>query len=100
MLKNLKINENKLEVKQNLYDFSGNLLVNTIREVNDTINYLMVFGHNHALTYFVNAYGSIFIDNVPTCGIHGSSCDVSSWSEWTPEKAEHLFFYYPKLWLT
>jgi len=29
---------------------------------------LIIFGHNAAITNFVNKFGDIKIDNVPTCG--------------------------------
>lgn len=77
---NLQIDSSKLEIIDDIYDFSGNLLVNTIREVDNNINHLMIFGHNHALTYFVNAFGSTFIDNVPTCGFVTIEFSVNDWS--------------------
>ena len=68
-------------LNQNLYDFSGEYLVRTIKSVNDSVNSLMVFGHNHAITYFVNAFGNQYIDNVPTCGLVTIEFDIDSWAD-------------------
>lgn len=73
------IQRDNFVLNQNLYDFSGEYLVNTIKSVNDSVNSLMVFGHNHAITYFVNAFGSQYIDNVPTCGLVTIQFSVDSW---------------------
>ena len=39
----------------------------------------MVFGHNHAITHFVNKFGDKFIDNVPTCGVVIIEFDIDEW---------------------
>ena len=78
---NLPIDSSKLEIIDNLYDFSGNLLVTTIRETDNVVNHLMAFGHNHALTYFVNTFGSKYIDNVPTCGFVTIEFPENDWSK-------------------
>ncbi len=52
-----------------------------IKGCSNSIDYLMVFGHNYAITDFVNKYGSIFIDNVPTAGVVSINFDIDNWSE-------------------
>ena len=91
---NLQIDSSKLEIIDDLYDFSGDLLVNTIRGVSNNVNHLMVFGHNHALTYFVNAFGSTFIDNVTTCGFVTIEFSEDNWS--TIEKGKSTQILFPK----
>ena len=78
-IKYLKIDSSNLEFNRNLYDFSGENLVKTIKEVPDTIDVLMVFGHNFALTDVVNTYGDMSIENVPTCGLVVIAFHVESW---------------------
>lgn len=78
---NLKLSPNIFALNHKLYDFSGELLTDTIKACPDNINTLMVFGHNHAVTFFVNTYGSVFIDNVPTCGVIVINFEINSWSQ-------------------
>lgn len=75
------IQQDNFVLNQNLYDFSGEYLLNTIKSINDSVNSSMVFGHNHAITYFVNTFGSQYIDNVPTCGLVTIQFSVDSWSD-------------------
>ena len=64
-----------------LYDFSGNDLLGVIKNINDNYQHIMLFGHNHALTSFVNDFGNRFIDNVPTCGFLLIQFDIEKWAD-------------------
>ncbi len=77
----LKINQNCIHFNHDLYDFSGSNLVQVIKECDSSINNLMVFGHNHAITAFVNTNGDTFIDNVPTCGVTIIDFDIDNWED-------------------
>jgi len=78
-LKNLEIDPGKLELNKNVYDFSGENLVKTIKETPDNFDVLMVFGHNYALTEFVNTFGDMIIENVPTSGLVVIEFHTDSW---------------------
>lgn len=75
----LPISLEKVQYNHDLYDFSGYNLTKVIKNCPDAINQLMVFGHNHAITAFVNTYGSKYIDNVPTCGVVIIDFDIPNW---------------------
>ncbi len=77
----LNIPENIISYHHKLYDFSGRDLVDVIKNCDTTANTLMVFGHNHAITAFVNTFGNIFIDNVPTCGVVVIEFQTNTWTE-------------------
>lgn len=91
---NMGIDENLVSLDHNLYDFSGYNLIKTIKEVSKEINSLMVFGHNHAITDFVNTYGNKYIENVPTCGITIIDFDIDNWSDL--KKGNTIFTLFPK----
>lgn len=78
---NLNIHESLVELNHSLYDFSGQNFLEVIKMCSNDINNLMVFGHNHAITDFVNTYGNIYIDNVPTCGVVIIDLDIKNWNE-------------------
>lgn len=88
----LNIPDNKVVFEHKLYDFSGKDLVNVIKSCDDAVNTLMVFGHNHAITAFVNTYGDVFIDNVPTCGVVILKFNDDKWSKITLGKTAHTIF--------
>lgn len=72
---------NKFIQDENLYDFYGEELLKVINKTPPTINVLMLFGHNYAITNFVNKYGNLPIDNVPTCGLVMIDFDIPDWKE-------------------
>ena len=91
-IKALKINEKKIEYNHDLYDFSGNDLTKVIKNCDSKIDRLMVFGHNHAITSFVNRYGDQYIENVPTCGVVIIEFDINSWNDLKPGKTVEVLF--------
>jgi len=80
-ISNLNIDENIVRFNHDLYDFSGTDLQRIIKSCDDTINTLIVFGHNHAITAFVNTYGDKYIDNVPTSGLVAIAFDIAQWNQ-------------------
>lgn len=80
-MSNLNISPDIFNLDHNLYDFSGNNLLRVIKSSINSINELLVFGHNHAITSLVNSYGNRYIDNVPTCGVVAMEFEIESWAE-------------------
>lgn len=68
------------EVVSDLYDFSGEKVIDFIRNVDDKLGAILIFGHNHAFTYIANAMGDKHVDNVPTSGFVQIQFKESSWS--------------------
>ena len=91
---NLNIDKNLMNLNHNLYDFSGQNIIKTIKEVDASINTLMVFGHNHAITAFVNTYGSKYIENVPTCGVTIIDFNIDKWADL--KKGKTIYTVFPK----
>ncbi|WP_111307193.1 SixA phosphatase family protein [Confluentibacter sediminis] len=80
-ISNLNIDTDKLYLNHDLYDFSGEKLIKVIKSCNDIYKELMIFGHNHAITYFVNKFGDKHIDNVPTSGVVIIEFDILNWKD-------------------
>lgn len=83
-----------ISYNHNLYDFSGYNLIEVVKNTNNTVNTLMIFGHNHAITSFVNSYGNKYIENVPTCGVVILEFDIEKWSELN--KGKTIFTLFPR----
>jgi len=80
-IENLDLKSINFELKKELYDFSGNELLNVIKFCPDSIDKLMIFGHNNALTNFVNTYGDKRIENVATSGFVEIHYNIDSWKK-------------------
>lgn len=87
----------ELEINQvilidNLYTFDSNTLEKIIKTCPDTIENLVIFGHNNALTDFANQYGSQYIDSIPTSGLVSIIFDVTSWQTINKGKTDKIIF--------
>ncbi|TBV26477.1 histidine phosphatase family protein [Meridianimaribacter sp. CL38] len=91
-LKTLNIDENRLVIDTNLYDFGGQMVMDFIKSVDDTHSCIMVFGHNHAFTTLVNELGDQFIGNLPTCGLAKIDFDTDQWSKINKGHTDMLLF--------
>ncbi len=67
-------------LKQELYTFDVRAFERIIRTCDNLYDSLIVFGHNEAITDFVNKFGDIFIDNVPTAGCVTLTFGTSDWN--------------------
>jgi len=93
-IKKLNFQDAELQFSHDLYDFSVGNLVHKIKNCNDSVNNLMIFGHNHAITDFTNTFGSKHFDNVPTCGLIQIRFNIDSWKNLN--KGETIFAVFPK----
>jgi phosphohistidine phosphatase len=58
-------------------------LEKVIKSCNNLYETVILFGHNEAITNFVNKFGDRFIDNVPTSGFVKLAFNVNSWKDIT-----------------
>jgi phosphohistidine phosphatase len=89
---NLKINKDEIILNNLLYDFSGEKLLQVVKNTEERINTLMIFGHNNAITNFVNSFGDMIIDNVPTCGVTIMEFNIKKWSDLNKGKTIKTLF--------
>ncbi|MCA0133432.1 SixA phosphatase family protein [Winogradskyella alexanderae] len=78
-LKMSEKSENEVTIIEDLYDFNGSNVINFLRNLKDSINSVMIFGHNHAFTSISNIFGDNYIDNLPTSGLVKIIFDTNSW---------------------
>lgn len=56
-----------IKIKKELYTFNSDELEKIVKR--NASEDLIIFGHNSAITDFVNKFGDYYIENVPTSGI-------------------------------
>ena len=66
--------------KEELYTFDDRKLEQIIKSCSNEFDHLIVFGHNEAITNFVNKFGNVIIDNVSTSGFVTIFFDSLSWN--------------------
>ena len=82
----------KIVFKDDLYTFDNIELENIIKTCDDSIENLILFGHNSAVTDFVNKFGNRFIDNVATSGLVWIEFDCNSWKNTSNGKIKKVIF--------
>ena len=78
--KAIGISEEKIQLLDDLYTFNVREFEQIIKLTNNEIHNLLVFCHNDAITDFINKFGGIAIDNVPTSGLVSINFDVDYWT--------------------
>jgi phosphohistidine phosphatase len=68
-----------IEYKEELYTFDEKKLERVIKSCNNDYDNIIIFGHNEAITNFVNKFGDVYIDNVSTAGFVHIEFDSDSW---------------------
>ena len=91
-LKNLKIDEHILEISDDLYDFGGQNVMSFVRKLNNKVENVILFGHNHAFTAIANTFGDQYIDNLPTSGLVKMRFDIESWKDIVKGQTELVIF--------
>jgi len=87
---NWKLPLSSILVKKELYTFNVNQLEQIVKSCSNDCDSLILFGHNNAITDFVNKFGDIFIDNVPTSGFVSIIFETNSWSSITKGKTNKI----------
>jgi len=80
------------EFTDELYVFDRSNLLKFIVNLPNSHNSVLIFGHNFAITDFVNSYGSKIIDNVSTCGFVHLTFDIDHWQDIKKGKTQKVLF--------
>ena len=86
------LDENKIEFKYRLYTFDENQLEKEIKKCPNGVENLILFGHNEAITNFVNKFGDKYITNVPTAGFVQLQFEQNSWKDINKGKTIRAIF--------
>ncbi|SDN02662.1 SixA phosphatase family protein [Kriegella aquimaris] len=79
-LRELNFNLDSFQATKWLYDFSGDYVLQFIKELDNDLDTVMIFGHNHAFTHIANSLGNTYIDNVPTTGLVELEFTTDDWT--------------------
>ncbi|KAF2330713.1 SixA phosphatase family protein [Flavobacterium daemonense] len=78
--------------KDELYTFDDKQLEKVIKSCDNSFDSVILFGHNEAITNFVNKFGDVFIENVPTSGFVSLQFDSDSWEALNKGKTHKTIF--------
>ena len=90
----LQIEDERFTVRNDLYTFSEKELLKIITSADDSIEVLMLFGHNPAMTGVANSLGDQDFDNVPTTGMVVIDFQEDHWRNL--KKGKTILYLFPK----
>ena len=86
----------QIQYSEAIYEFSANAVIHFIEKIDNSVNKVMIVGHNPALTDLANYFGNEPISNIPTSGVFCVDLDISSWEEIFERCGKLKFFEFPK----
>ena len=78
--------------KDDLYTFDENKLEKFVKSFSNRCETVILFGHNGAITDFVNKFGDVFIENVPTSGFVHMKFESDEWKNINRGKVNRTVF--------
>lgn len=91
-LRELSVPFSKLQVNNELYDFSGESVFQFVENFPENIDNVLIFGHNNAFTNVVNTWGNKYIENVVTSGLVHLVFNVGTWKEISQGTTKQILF--------
>ena len=83
-------------MEDRLYGAGVAELLEVIRNTDESVTTLMLFGHNPGLTELANHLGPRPIPNLPTCGVLHLRFETETWSVVGYARGDELLFDFPK----
>lgn len=86
----------RIIIRNRLYPASIEMYFQVLAELEDSVESVMVFGHDPAATNFVNLFMKERLDKIPTSGIVGFEFKIDSWADLKGKKPSRVFKEIPK----
>jgi phosphohistidine phosphatase len=92
----MKIPYDRIRISDTIYTGYTDDLIDLIRNLENSLNQVLIFGHNPAFTSLANQLTNNYIDNIPTAGIVSLTYNLESWDQIEKTAPSKDFFDYPK----
>ena len=92
----LEMSSSLIRIENSIYMGTDGELLELIYKLDDTLQAVMVFGHNPCLTDFSNRFLTDKIDNLPTSGMVSLCFHIMKWKELSRGNLTREEFDYPK----
>ncbi len=94
--KELGYDPKEILVDDRVYGASKKVLLEVVQETPAEVKRLLLVGHNEALSEFANMLSPQSVSRMPTAGMVALKFDCESWYDVSRDKAELLFYDFPK----
>jgi phosphohistidine phosphatase len=90
--KSFNSSDENFNTNESLYDFGGKKVLEVIKNISNSLDCVLIVGHNHALTSLANMLGDISIINIPTCGFVEIQFNVEKWEHINYGQTTNIIF--------
>jgi phosphohistidine phosphatase len=87
----------KVHVNSEVYDASIRTLLNTVNNLKDEWQTVVLIGHNPSITYLAEYITGEAVGNMSTCGLVNVQFKLDSWQEVSEGNGVFKFYEYPAL---
>jgi phosphohistidine phosphatase len=94
--RNLGYDSGRVVLTDILYNATAEQVLDSLLEIPDEVERVMVFGHNPSITNAVNLMVKELIEHVPTSGVAGITLDIKKWDQLQHVTGKLQFFEFPK----
>lgn len=92
----IQFSRDKIIKKISIYEGTLSDLIKLINNFDNSLNRVMLFGHNPDITSCANYFCNYHVENIPTCGIYCIEFQINSWKKIREKSGTFSFFDYPK----
>ena len=86
----------RIRYDENIYEAGELDLLEVIYAVGDTVDKLMLVGHNPSFTYLSHYLAKHHVQNIPTCGLFAAELNITSWTKVKKNCGKLSLYEYPK----
>ena len=88
----LGIDNQRIKVEEDLYESSPMHYLTALSEVSDSLNSVMIVGHNPSISYLAEYLTGEEIGSMPTCAVIGIAFDNLTWAKITKKSGKMTFY--------
>jgi phosphohistidine phosphatase len=92
----LKFETSEIELNEDIYEASARSLLNTVNQLDDRYDCLMLFGHNPSFSYLSEYLTKDIIGDLPTCGVILIEFELDTWKAVSEATGKLKQFWYPQ----
>jgi len=80
---------------QEIYFNGAESILEVIRKTNNSLNTIIVFGHNPDFTSLANKFSEEYINNLPTTGVAGVEFNIDDWKQASSTNGKLILLDFP-----
>lgn len=92
----LQYSEAKIQIEPKIYEASTKDLLQIIQNLPDTVQDVILVGHNPAISMLSSRLNGGITHDMPTCGVAQLELPITHWAEAGEQGGRMLYFDYPK----